>query len=71
MRETARNLAGLPARSRAPVKLIDHMLEVFGDFYGQVPRWCGRRYGVFTSREGHPATGWESGAGRSRRFRHA
>lgn len=34
--EIARNLAGLLARSRRPVKLVDHTLEVFGDFYGQV-----------------------------------
>ncbi|MCL3998193.1 three-Cys-motif partner protein TcmP [Streptomyces lavenduligriseus] len=34
--EIAQNLAGLLARTRRPVKLVDHTLEVFGSFYGQV-----------------------------------
>ncbi|MEU9796434.1 three-Cys-motif partner protein TcmP [Streptomyces sparsogenes] len=34
--EIAENLAKLLARTRRPVKLVDHTLEVFGSFYGQV-----------------------------------
>lgn len=34
--EIARNLAGLLARTRRPVKVVDYTLEVFGAFYGQV-----------------------------------
>lgn len=32
----ADNLENLLLRSRRPVKLVDHTLEIFGDFYGQV-----------------------------------
>lgn len=32
----AENLAQLLARTRRPIKLVDHTLEVFGSFYGQV-----------------------------------
>ncbi|AGS73853.1 three-Cys-motif partner protein TcmP [Streptomyces collinus] len=34
--EIAENLAKLLLRVRRPVKLVDHTLEVFGSFYGQV-----------------------------------
>ncbi|MFE5191635.1 three-Cys-motif partner protein TcmP [Streptomyces sp. NPDC056628] len=34
--EIAENLAKLLARTRRPVKLVDHTLEVFGSFYGQI-----------------------------------
>jgi three-Cys-motif partner protein len=34
--EIAENLARLLARTRRPVKLVNHTLEVFGSFYGQV-----------------------------------
>ncbi|MFF8545010.1 three-Cys-motif partner protein TcmP [Streptomyces werraensis] len=34
--EIAENLAKLLARTRRPVKLVDHTLEVFGAFYGQI-----------------------------------
>ncbi|MEU5977678.1 three-Cys-motif partner protein TcmP [Streptomyces sp. NPDC047315] len=34
--QIAENLARLLARTRRPVKLVDHTLEVFGSFYGQV-----------------------------------
>jgi three-Cys-motif partner protein len=34
--EIADNLEKLLLRSRRPVKLVDHTLEIFGDFYGQV-----------------------------------
>ncbi|MGK3110615.1 three-Cys-motif partner protein TcmP [Streptomyces sp. WAC05858] len=34
--EIAENLAKLLARTRRPVRLVDHTLEVFGSFYGQV-----------------------------------
>ncbi|WP_143645805.1 three-Cys-motif partner protein TcmP, partial [Streptomyces swartbergensis] len=34
--EIAENLARLLARTRRPVKLVDHTLEVFGAFYGQI-----------------------------------
>jgi three-Cys-motif partner protein len=34
--EIAENLAKLLARTRRPVKLVEHTLEVFGSFYGQV-----------------------------------
>ena len=34
--QIAENLATLLARARRPVKLVDHTLEVFGSWYGQV-----------------------------------
>ncbi|MGW3954049.1 three-Cys-motif partner protein TcmP [Streptomyces sp. NPDC004752] len=34
--QIAGNLAKLLARTRRPVRLVDHTLEVFGSFYGQV-----------------------------------
>lgn len=34
--EIAENLAQLLGRVRRPIRLVDHTLEVFGDFYGQV-----------------------------------
>ncbi|MEV8062333.1 three-Cys-motif partner protein TcmP [Streptomyces antimycoticus] len=34
--EIAENLAKLLARTQRPVRLVDHTLEVFGSFYGQV-----------------------------------
>lgn len=34
--EIADNLEKLLLRTRRPVKLVDHTLEVFGNFYGQV-----------------------------------
>jgi three-Cys-motif partner protein len=34
--EIAENLAQLLARTQRPVKLVDHTLEVFGSFYGQI-----------------------------------
>ncbi|MFF4020752.1 hypothetical protein [Streptomyces sp. NPDC001843] len=34
--EIAENLAKLLARTRRPVKLVDHTLEVFGALYGQI-----------------------------------
>jgi hypothetical protein len=34
--EIAGNLEKLLLRTRRPVKLVDHTLEIFGDFYGQV-----------------------------------
>ncbi|MFG2284009.1 three-Cys-motif partner protein TcmP [Streptomyces asoensis] len=35
--EIADNLEKLLLRTRRPIKLVDHTLEVFGSFYGQVP----------------------------------
>ncbi|MFL3871242.1 three-Cys-motif partner protein TcmP [Streptomyces griseobrunneus] len=32
----AANLEALLARTRGPVKMVDHSLEIFGEFYGQV-----------------------------------
>lgn len=34
--EIAANLAKLLARVRRPVRLVEHTLEIFGSFYGQV-----------------------------------
>ncbi|MFE7951564.1 three-Cys-motif partner protein TcmP [Streptomyces sp. NPDC057426] len=34
--EIAANLEKLLARTRRPIKLVDHTLEIFGSFYGQV-----------------------------------
>lgn len=41
--EIAKNLAALLARTRRPVKLVNHTLEVFGSFYGQVTEPVVRR----------------------------
>ncbi|MFD0009188.1 three-Cys-motif partner protein TcmP [Streptomyces sp. NPDC127178] len=41
--EIAKNLAELLARTRRPVKLVNHTLEVFGSFYGQVTEPVVRR----------------------------
>ncbi|MGY4983947.1 three-Cys-motif partner protein TcmP [Streptomyces sp. 900105755] len=39
----ADNLENLLLRSRRPVKLVDHTLEIFGDFYGQVTEPAARK----------------------------
>ncbi|MGW2689619.1 three-Cys-motif partner protein TcmP [Streptomyces sp. NPDC001414] len=39
----AENLETLLLRSRRPVKLVDHTLEIFGDFYGQVTEPAARK----------------------------
>lgn len=41
--EIAENLAKLLAKARGPVRLVDHTLEVFGSFYGQVTEPTVRR----------------------------
>lgn len=41
--EIAENLAQLLSRTRRPVKLVDHTLEVFGSFYGQITEPVVRR----------------------------
>ncbi|MFE4703126.1 three-Cys-motif partner protein TcmP [Streptomyces sp. NPDC056738] len=39
----AENLEKLLARTRHPIKLVDHTLEIFGDFYGQVTEPVARK----------------------------
>ncbi|MFF4315798.1 three-Cys-motif partner protein TcmP [Streptomyces sp. NPDC001507] len=39
----ADNLENLLLRSRQPVKLVDHTLEIFGEFYGQVTEPAARK----------------------------
>ncbi|MEU5757121.1 three-Cys-motif partner protein TcmP [Streptomyces sp. NPDC047829] len=41
--EIAKNLERLLLRTRGPVRLVDHTLEIFGDFYGQVTEPAARR----------------------------
>ncbi|MFF9490224.1 three-Cys-motif partner protein TcmP [Streptomyces sp. NPDC014676] len=41
--EIAKNLEKLLLRARGPVRLVDHTLEIFGDFYGQVTEPAARQ----------------------------
>ncbi len=54
----ARNLEKLLARTGRPVKLVDHTLEVFGTYYGQVTEPAARKAVKLLHSEGKtPSTG--------------
>lgn len=56
--EIAKNLAQLLARTRRPVKLVEHTLDVFGAFYGQVTEPVVRRaVQLLHEQGGTPSTG--------------
>lgn len=53
--EIAANLEKLLARTRRPVRLVDHTLEIFGDYYGQVPEAAARTAVQFLHERGKTA----------------
>ncbi|UDM05608.1 three-Cys-motif partner protein TcmP [Streptomyces longhuiensis] len=52
----AANLERLLTRTHRPVRLVDHTLEIFGDFYGQVPEAAARTAVQLLHRHGKTPT---------------